>query len=284
MRICYVLLSPTFGMHQYTADLANDRAVSDCVHVLTVRTTPRDRFAPQINVQAIADVDGPGLKLSNFNLVNLFKFYRAIVRTQPDVVHFTAPHLWNPVLLALLKRAGIPTIHTIGQRPAPDRSESGQALVEFALVLLFIILPFTFVLVDGSLTLFTLANVTNAAREAARAGSIYQCGSASIACSVAATQTFANQIATVDNARQTYIQNEIQQRLGPLVAFSQCTTTINYSPTTPDVGNPYRELDSMTVRLACPRRLLFGLVSTSSVTLTSESMMRIEPGGVAPAP
>ena len=23
MRICYVLLSPTFGMHQYTADLAN---------------------------------------------------------------------------------------------------------------------------------------------------------------------------------------------------------------------------------------------------------------------
>ena len=26
MRVCYVLLSPTFGMHQYTADLANRMA------------------------------------------------------------------------------------------------------------------------------------------------------------------------------------------------------------------------------------------------------------------
>jgi glycosyltransferase involved in cell wall biosynthesis len=128
MRICYVLLSPTFGMHQYTADLANDRAISDSVHVLTVRTTPRDRFAPQINLQAIADVHGTGLKLSNFNLVGLIKFYRAIVRTQPDVVHFTGPHLWNPILLALLKRAGIPTIHTLHDLDPHSGSGYGRLL------------------------------------------------------------------------------------------------------------------------------------------------------------
>ena len=49
------------------------------------------------------------------------------------------------------------------------QTQRGQALVEFALVLLFIILPLTFVLVDGSLMLFTYVEVTNGAREAARA-------------------------------------------------------------------------------------------------------------------
>ena len=152
-----------------------------------------------------------------------------------------------------------------------DQSQRGQALLEFALVLMFIILPFTFVLVDGALTLFTLANVTNAAREGARAGSIYQA-------STPAT------VATIDTARQTYMFQEAQARLGPLVAFSQCTKQIAYSPATPAVGNPYRELNTLTFTLQCPRRLLFGLVGTGVITLTSASSMRIEPGGAAPSP
>ena len=152
-----------------------------------------------------------------------------------------------------------------------DQSQRGQALLEFALVLMFVILPFTFVLVDGALTLFTLANVTNAAREGARAGSIYQAPTSGTA-------------ATIDAARQTYMFNEAQARLGPLVAFSQCTKQIAYSPATAAVGNPYRELDTLTFRLQCPRRLLFGLVGTGVITLTSASSMRIEPGGVAPSP
>ena len=44
------------------------------------------------------------------------------------------------------------------------QEESGQALVEFALVLMFVILPFTFVLVDGAMLLFSQAALTNAAR------------------------------------------------------------------------------------------------------------------------
>ncbi len=160
-----------------------------------------------------------------------------------------------------------------------ERDASGQTLVEFALVLLFIILPITFVLVDGSVTLFTLANVTNAAREAARGGSIYQYPS-----SFDPDITFNTQVATIDGARATFIQQQVDWMLGPLVASSQCTTVVTYSPTAPVVGNPYRALDSMTVDLACPRRLLFGLVNASTITLTAQSTMRIEPGGIAPTP
>ena len=145
-------------------------------------------------------------------------------------------------------------------------------------MLMFVILPFTFVLVDGVMTLFTLANVTNAAREGARAGSIFQI-------SAAPGGTFSDQVAAIDTARvTTAISPTVQKMLGPLVTYSQCTTTVTYSPATPDLGNPYRELDSVTVRLACPRRMLFGLINVGSITLTSSATMRIEPGGVAPLP
>jgi hypothetical protein len=153
-----------------------------------------------------------------------------------------------------------------------DQAQHGQALVEFALVLLFVILPFTFILVDGAMMLFTLANVTNAAREGARAGSIYQ------------TPT-SETMATIDTGRNNYARGQARNLLGPLVDFSACDARIvSYSPITPTLGNPYREMDSLMFRVACPRRLLFGLVGTGAITLTSEARMRIEPGGVAPQP
>ena len=162
-------------------------------------------------------------------------------------------------------------------QPTANPIEHGQALVEFALVLMFIILPFTFVLVDGAMLLFTLANVSNAAREGARGGSIFQATTAPTP-----DQTFSAQVAAIDAARLSFAQQSTQQMLGPLVAFDQCATTIGYSPATPVIGNPYRELDSLTLTLACPRRLLFGLVNAGTITLTAQSTMHIEPGGVAP--
>lgn len=153
-----------------------------------------------------------------------------------------------------------------------DQSQHGQALVEFALVLMFIILPFTFVLVDGAIMLFTLANVTNAAREGARAGSIYQTSGPGT-------------VAIIDTERNDYARGQARNLLGPLVDFSACEAKIiSYSPITPTLGNPYREMDSLTFKVACPRRLFFGLVGTGVVTLTSQATMRIEPGGVAPQP
>jgi alpha-maltose-1-phosphate synthase len=115
MRICYVVLSPTFGMQQYTADLANGRALDadTQVAVVTVRTAPLDRFAPTVSVHAIADARAAGLKAGTFNLAGWLKIYRAIVNTRPDVVHFTGPHLWNPLLMVALRHAGIPIVHTL---------------------------------------------------------------------------------------------------------------------------------------------------------------------------
>lgn len=163
------------------------------------------------------------------------------------------------------------------QTPNKVRDESGQALVEFALVLMFVILPFTFVLVDGAVTLYTQAALTNAVREGARAGSIYQAAAAPAG-------TFDQQWAAIDVARTTYVQQEVQRMVGPLVAFSDCTMTIAYSPAAPELGNPYRELDALTIALSCPRQLFFGLIGASQITLEAEATMRLEPGGVAPNP
>jgi Flp pilus assembly protein TadG len=160
--------------------------------------------------------------------------------------------------------------------------ESGQTLLEFALVLMFVILPFMFVLVDGAMMLYTQAALTNAAREGARAGSIYQ-----TTIPISYTMSFSDMVIAIDTARATYIQQEMPRLLGPLVPFSRCSTAVTYTPDPPivnDVPNPYRELDSLTVRLACPRQLFFGLIRTSQITLTAQSTMRIEPGGVAPGP
>ncbi len=160
-----------------------------------------------------------------------------------------------------------------------SEKEAGQLLVEFALVLMFVILPFMFVLIDGAMTLYSQSAITNAAREGARAGSIFQTTTPP-----SFADPFATQVAVIDAARTTYIRAEIQRMIGPLLPYSSCTTTIAYpdtDPGLPEMGNPYRDLDSISVTAACPRRLFFGLVGTSQITLTAQSTMRIEPGGVA---
>jgi hypothetical protein len=61
MRICYVLLSPTFGMHQYTADLANRmvRAGHD-VSLVTTCHYPGDRYLPAISVRTPVEAQDTG--------------------------------------------------------------------------------------------------------------------------------------------------------------------------------------------------------------------------------
>jgi glycosyltransferase involved in cell wall biosynthesis len=136
VRICYVVLSPAFGMHQYTADIANrfaeaaldDASTSWSATVVTLQTAPLDRYAPQVKVQATANIQGTGLQKNNFNAVEFQRTYRAIQDSNPDVVHFTGPHLWNPLLLLKLKRAGIPTIHTIHDLDPHSGTSYGRLL------------------------------------------------------------------------------------------------------------------------------------------------------------
>ena len=121
MRICYVVLSPTFGMQQYTADLANqmcgafheDLRQHWPVTVITNRRVPRDRYAPRAKVESVVDIAGTGLQKTNISVRGFNAVYRAIREAQPDVVHFTGPHVWNPALLFRLKQVRIKTVHTI---------------------------------------------------------------------------------------------------------------------------------------------------------------------------
>jgi hypothetical protein len=56
VRICHALLSPTFGMHEYTADLAKRMAhTGHDVYPATMALLPRDRYAPDLTVYTPVD-------------------------------------------------------------------------------------------------------------------------------------------------------------------------------------------------------------------------------------
>jgi glycosyltransferase involved in cell wall biosynthesis len=137
VHICYVTLSPAFGMHQCTADLANllvapnneNRAESPVrVTVLTIFGAPLDRYAPQVEVRPIVAVRGTGLQRTSFDVRSLWRVYRTIVHLKPDVVHLNAPHIWNPVLLWLVRRAGIRTVQTIHDLDPHSGTSYGKLL------------------------------------------------------------------------------------------------------------------------------------------------------------
>lgn len=115
MRIVYVLLSPTFGMHQYTADLANRMATagSSEVHLVTTPRAPRDRYSPLVHIHAPVAVTDTGLSPRALNLSHLRRVIKSILSLKPSLVHFSGPHLWNLTLVRYLVRQGIPVIHTI---------------------------------------------------------------------------------------------------------------------------------------------------------------------------
>lgn len=112
--IVYALLSPTFGMHQYTADLANRMAASGHeVSLVTTTLLPRDRYGPQVAIHTPISMSGTGLSAQSLDRGQYMAAAEAIVGQDPDVVHFTGPHLWNPILMRRLQRKGIPVVHTV---------------------------------------------------------------------------------------------------------------------------------------------------------------------------
>ncbi len=114
MRICYVLLSPTFGMHQYTADLANHMALSGHeVHLVTTIHYPRDRYLPNVVVHTPVATHNTGFSAEGLFLHNIGKLLPEFWSLRPDLVHITGPHLWNVLLIPWFRRFGIPVIHTI---------------------------------------------------------------------------------------------------------------------------------------------------------------------------
>ena len=114
MHLTYVLLSPTWGMHQYTADLAGRMAAAGHrVSLVTTRHAPLDRYPPGVAVQTPVATRSTGFGPDALRPRDLRRARQAILDLQPDLVHLTGPHLWNPWLLGVLQRAGVPTVHSL---------------------------------------------------------------------------------------------------------------------------------------------------------------------------
>jgi glycosyltransferase involved in cell wall biosynthesis len=113
MRLTYLLLSPTFGMHQYTADLANRMAEHFDVSLVTVAGCPPDRYGPAVAVHTPVALSNTGLSPEGLRFGRLAQVKKALAGTRPDVVHITGPHLWNLPLLRWLRGQGLPVVHTI---------------------------------------------------------------------------------------------------------------------------------------------------------------------------
>ncbi len=156
------------------------------------------------------------------------------------------------------------------------KQESGQSLVEFALVLIFIILPLTLIFIEVSIVLYEYVALTNAAREGARAGSIYlfvgDPGGSPTA---------------PDAGRSTTVAPAVTGTIGPLIppppdcagTSSTTTCTITYGVSGTPIPDPLRSTDAMTVTVAHTHTLLFGAFG-GEIGLRARAAMKIEPSAV----
>jgi glycosyltransferase involved in cell wall biosynthesis len=118
LRLCYVLLSPTFGMHQYAADLANRMAEVRPpdpvdVHLVTTVKAPRDRYSSAVHIHTPVDTTSTGFSSETLRLHQRNAVRSLLERLKPDVVHFAGPHVWNVGLVRALAAQGIPVVHTL---------------------------------------------------------------------------------------------------------------------------------------------------------------------------
>jgi Flp pilus assembly protein TadG len=150
------------------------------------------------------------------------------------------------------------------------RHSPAQSMVEFALIV-----PLLLALIFGVIELGILFSIyigmTNSAREAARAGSVYQYEGTPF------TENSAANIKTVDDLRLTYLSQVITGTINPLVnPTTALTSTVTYTPSAPIT--PYRTVDTISVQLEHDHPLFFGLFGRQKITIRATSAMRIEPG------
>lgn len=165
------------------------------------------------------------------------------------------------------------TLRRLRRQPRP-----AQSLVEFALVA-----PLLLTLVVGLLELGIVFSIyiglTNAAREGARAGAVYQWTGAT------PTNAQANsQVPTIDAARASFVRTAITNTRIPIVADSALTVpTPAYFPdrtTSADRQlNPLRAGDVIEVQIQYTHRVLWGVLGARDVQLQTRATARIEPGG-----
>ena len=159
--------------------------------------------------------------------------------------------------------------------------EAGQSLVEFALVTLFVILPVTFGIIDGSILFYKWVALTNGAREGARAGAIYQ--SSIVHIGDASWED-------VDVERTNVITQTVGATVRPLVSIQDWAIIYPVDPPCrvkggKEVCDIYRSGDPVTVAITHTHTSIVGLViGLGEIDLSARATMRIEPGGPAPTP
>lgn len=158
--------------------------------------------------------------------------------------------------------------------------ETGQSLVEFALVLIFIIIPFTFALIEASVILYKYVALTNSAREGVRTGSIYlyvgDPGGSS---------------AAPDAGRSAAVSSAVSRTLGPLIVSppdcngtgAATTCQVTYGTSSAPIPDPLRSTEPLTVTITHTHPFLFGALGTS-IDLHAQASMRIEPSSVITGP
>ena len=124
-RICYVLLSASPGMHDYTADLVEVMTgAGHEVHLVTTTHVPRDRYGPALKIHTPVATRraGPWPELLRPRALHDRRALCTLIADElrPDVVHLTGPHPWNVPLMHALRRQGLPVVHSL-HLLKPDR-------------------------------------------------------------------------------------------------------------------------------------------------------------------
>jgi hypothetical protein len=150
-----------------------------------------------------------------------------------------------------------------------------QSMVEFALILPLLI-AFVFGIIELGILFSVYVGMTNSAREAARAGSVYQYTGAAPLTGDLTIQPI------IDSERKVYISQIITDTISPMInPTTQLTTTVSYTTlltTLPE--NSYRAGDTVNVQLEHDQPLFFGLLGPQKIHMKATSSMRIEPGGI----
>lgn len=157
------------------------------------------------------------------------------------------------------------------------KSESGQSLTEFALALIFVILPILMIFIESTVMLYKYVALSNASREGARAGSIYLF-----------IGDPGGSYTAPDTGREAFVTTNVRQTLRPLMApppdcssgtGSPTTCQISYGPPSAPIFDPLRSTDEMTVIITHTHAFLFGALG-NEIELRARSSMRIEPSSV----
>jgi Flp pilus assembly protein TadG len=130
---------------------------------------------------------------------------------------------------------------------------------------------FLFGIIELGILINIYTSLTNTAREAARAGSIYQ----------ESTPLMSSMdVAGADSRRSQYVSQVITNTINPMIdPVTDLQITLSYTPTAALPTNLYRSGDTISVQLTHNHQLFFGILGRSAIRLSASSAMRIEPGG-----